>query len=109
MDRRIDPDRAFLALEDAAEKWVNAQYEADTLERQGEILLAKLMLEAKDTGTPVGLCKEAARTSGQWKVHVEGLVYAQSKRNRTKARYENEKILAEMRRSYEATARTLTK
>lgn len=109
MDRRIDPDRAFMALEKAAEEWVEAQYQADALERHGEILLAQLMIEAKEEGIPATLCKEAARTRKEWNIHVQGLLEAQKIKNRTRLRYENERTLAEMRRSYEATARQLQK
>ncbi len=65
-----DPDKIFSELETAAEDRAEAEYQAHLLERQGEILLAKNMLEAKADGVAIGLCKEHARATDEWEVHV---------------------------------------
>lgn len=106
---RFNPDRLWHALEEAAEARANAEQEAHILERNGEILLAELMLEAKRQGHPIGLCKEVARTDPKWKVHCDGEAVAVRNRSRERARYENLKIRFEAMRTLEATERVLAK
>ena len=103
------PDEIFRALEDAAEEWAHAQLIADQLEKSGEILLAKMMLEAKDAGTPATLAKEAARVRVDWREHIKGEVEARNKAQRAKARYHNMQALADARRTQESTTRTLAR
>ena len=103
-----DPDAIFHQLEDAAEERANAEQEYHQLERMGEILLADLQVQAKNRGNPVGLCKEIARTAPEWRTHIEGEAVARGRLSRARARYENLKILAEARRSQEASMRVLT-
>ena len=104
-----DPERTFHELEKAAEERAQAEYDALLLERQGEILLAQKMFEAKAEGVAVTLCKEWARTQAEWKIHIEGEAAAVSRRSRARARYENLKALAEARRTQEASTRALTR
>ena len=104
-----DPDAVFNALEDAAEAWTAAQYLADQMEKMGEILLAKMMLEAKDQGHPIGLCKEHARARPEWETHIRGELEARAKADRARARYKNVQALADARRTQESTMRTLTR
>jgi hypothetical protein len=103
-----NPDRIFAELETAAEGRAEAEYTAHRLERLGEILLAELQVEAKQTGQPIGICKEIARADPKWRTHVEGESVAIRNRSRARGKYENLKILAEARRSQEASTRMLT-
>ena len=104
-----NPERVFHALEEAAEAWAQAQLVADQLEKSGEILLAKLMLEAKDGGIAVGLCKESARATQRWETHVNGEVVARNKAQRARARYQNMQAFSDARRTQESTLRTLAR
>lgn len=105
-----DPEVIFDALEQAAEEKAEAEYNAHLLERNGEILLGQLMWHAKqEERCPASLCKELARTKDEWATHVKGEAVAIKARSRARARYENLKILAEARRTQEASARYLTK
>lgn len=103
----FNPDATFLALEEAAEERSNAEYEADLLEKQGEVLLADLMKKEKAGGTPATLCKNFARTRPEWKVHYEGECAARQKKNRTWSRYNNLMVLAKHRQSEETSRRSL--
>ena len=103
-----DPDTIFQNLETAAEARADAEQTAYLLERNGEIMLAELQVKAKLAGNPIGLCKEIARADPAWKVHVEGESVAIRNRSKARAHYENVKILAEARRSQEASMRVLT-
>ena len=104
-----DPDAVFHALEGAAEGWTNAQYMADQMEKMGEILLAKMMLEAKDDGQPIGLCKEHARARPEWTTHIKGELAARRDADRARAKYKNMQALADARRTQESTIRALAR
>jgi hypothetical protein len=104
-----DANRMFQELEDAAEARAQAEYEAHLLERNGEILLAKLMVKAKQDGTAIGLCKEVARTQPEWGVHIEGEAAAMQKRSRARAHYANLQALSAARQTEEVSRRQLTK
>ncbi len=105
----LDPDRLWTALEGAAEKKASAEQNAHLLERLGEILLAKMQVEAKHEGNPVGICKEIARSRDEWEIHVRGEAEAIGQRSRARATYENMKIKYEAMRTLEVTNRTLTR
>ena len=102
-----DPDSTFTALEKAAEERAEAEYQAYLLEKHGEILLALKMLEAKHDGVAIGLCKEAARVTEEWKTHVEGEAVAMRNRSRARAKYSNLQALATARQTQEASRRAL--
>ena len=104
-----DPDAVYSALEDAAEEWTQTQYLANIMEKMGEILLAKMMLEAKDIGCPISLCKERARIRPEWETHIKGELEARAKADRARAKYKNTQALADARRTQESTMRTLTR
>lgn len=103
------PDRIFQTLEDAAEEWAQAQLLADQMEKMGEILLAKMMLEAKSEGIPIGLCKETARAREEWERHVKGELVARNKAQRARAKYSNVQALAAARQTEESSRRQLTR
>jgi len=96
-------------LEKAAEERADAEENAHRLERLGEILLSDLILQAKQDGHPISLCKEVAKSSPEWKVHIEGESVALGNRSRKRARYENLRILWEARRTLEVTTRSLSR
>lgn len=102
------PDQMFAALEAAAEERANAEYTAYLLEKDGEILLAHLMVQAKAEGEAIGMCKEVARTQPEWKKHVKGEAVAIQRRSRARAKYANLQALSEARRTQEVTMRALT-
>lgn len=104
-----DPEQIFHRLESAAEDWAQAQLVADQLEKMGEILMAKMQLEAKSEGNPVGMCKEIARARVEWETHIKGELIARNKADRAKARYRNMQALADARRTQESTMRTLAR
>lgn len=106
---KFDPARIWHELEKAAEERAVAEEQAYLLERNGEILLAEMMLEAKRDGTAIGLCKEAARARPEWKTHCEGEAVAIRNRSRARAKYENLKITWEAQRTLEVTERTLAR
>ena len=104
-----DPDKLYLALETAAEERAEAEYQAHLLERNGEILLASLQVRFKQNGEPIGICKEYARASEEWRVHVDGESVAIRNRSKARAHYENLKMLAEARKTQEVSLRQLTR
>lgn len=107
MRNGFDPAHTFHALEEAAEEQAEAEYQAALLERHGEILLANLQMQAKREGMPIGICKEWARSQPEWKTHSDGEAVAIAKRSRARAKYQNLRVLAEMRRTEESSRRAL--
>ena len=104
-----DPDAVFRALEEGAEEWTEAQFLADQMEKMGEILIAKMMLEAKDDGVSIGLCKEHARARPEWLTHIKGELEARRGAERARAKYRNLQALADARRTQESTIRALSR
>ncbi len=104
-----DPEKVFHELERAADAWVNKQLLSDQLLRTGEILLAKMMLEARNIGVAASLCKEAARTADEWKVHVHAEVIAVNESLRARLRYQNCRALSDARRTFESSMRAITR
>lgn len=104
-----DPAKMYAELETAADERAEAEYEAHLLERNGEILLSTLMVKAKESGEPVGICKEIARSRPEWKMHVTGEAVAIQRRSRARAKYQNLMALSEARKTQEVSARTLTR
>lgn len=106
---QFDPDAIFQALEAAREEKTAAEGLAHSLEKQGEILEAKLMIKAKQAGEPISICKAFARASDEWGVHVKGESVAVERRSNARSKYENLRILASLRQSQETSARQLTR
>lgn len=104
-----DPEKVFHELERAADAWTSSQLLSDQLFRTGEILLSKMMLEARRDGTAAGLCKEDARAREEWKIHIDGEVIASNNALRAKLRYQNCRALSDARRTSESSTRALTR
>ncbi len=104
-----DPNHIYHGLEAAAEEWTQAQLVADQLEKHGEILLSRMMLEAKDSGNAIGICKEVARARPEWQVHIQGEVIARNAAQRARAKYSNYQALASARQTEESSRRSLTR
>ncbi len=104
-----DPNAMFMELEKAGEERAEAEYQAHILERNGEILLAELQVRFKRAGEPIGICKEFARSTDEWKTHVAGEAVAIRNRSKARAHWEAVRMLAEARKTQEVSLRTLTR
>lgn len=99
----FDADRTYDALIRAGEAWADADAAASLLEETRKSLLAQLMTEA-DSASNAG--KEMlALAHPDYKKHVDGMVSARKAANKARVRYDSAKVLAELRRSQEATRR----
>ncbi len=105
----IDPDATFLALEVASEKLVEARELADLTEELKKTILSQITLEYIRTGDSRVMAETKALASEQYEEYVTGMVEARRRANRAQAKYANLKILAELRRSQEATERMLAR
>lgn len=103
----FDPDRAFQALEDAAERHAQAEAEAQLLEEMKSVMLAQIICEHADK--PFNKAEVLAKADARYATHIEGMVEARRRANRARATYRDLLVLADMRRSQEASARQLTK
>lgn len=105
----FDPERAFHQLEEAAEEWAKARYQADLLEETQKIVLAEIAQGYVREGAKSHAdAKNRAEADPRYRKHVEGMCVAKERANRTQARYRNLQALADMRRTEEASMRALT-
>jgi hypothetical protein len=100
----FDPDKAFDALVKAGEDWADKQAAAELLEETKKSVLAKLMLDAD--GTTQGQREMNALADPEFTEFVTGMVQARKAANKARVRYDSAKVLAELRRSQEATRRS---
>lgn len=107
MDVRLtfDPDRAFHELEKAAEEHAQAEYDAARLEELKGVLLSQIMVEKGDVSA--AKAEMLAKADPRYTQHIEGMCEARRRANRAKARYRDLLVLSDMRRSQEATLRSL--
>lgn len=99
----FDADKTYAALLKAGEEWADMDAAASLLEETKKSLLAKLMMEAE--GTSAAQREMYALADPEYRKHVEGMVSARKAANKAKVRYDSAKVLAELRRSQEATRR----
>lgn len=99
----FDPDKAFDALIRAGEDWADKEAAADLLEETKKSVLADLQLKSEGT---TGSAREMyALADPKYRDFVEGMVNARKAANKARVRYDSAKVLAELRRSQEATRR----
>jgi hypothetical protein len=100
----FDPDKAFDALVKAGEDWADKQAAADLLEETRKSVLAKLMIDA--AAMTQGAKEMQALADPAYTDFVAGMVQARKAANKARVRYDSAKVLAELRRSQEATRRS---
>ena len=99
----FDADKTYEALIRAGETWADADAAATLLEETKRSILAKLMLAAE--GTSAAQREMYALADPEYQQHVEGMVAARKAATKARVRYDSAKVLAELRRSQEATRR----
>lgn len=107
----LDPNKTFLALEQAAEEWVSALEDALRLEELKKPVLAQMTLEMQKKYNIKSRVDAETRAlaSEEYCTHADAIAIARAKANRAQAKYKNLQILAELRRSQEATERALAR
>ena len=106
-NNHFDPDAIFAELEKATEDLVVKEEELELLEAFEDKLLAKLIDDEKDSGTPATLAKEMCKKSEQWATHRKGKAEAKRRYRKARLHYENLVILAELRRTHESSMRAM--
>lgn len=99
----FDADKAFDAILRAGEDWADKQAAADLLEETKKSVLARLMIGADATSQ--GQREMYALADKEYTDFVTGMVAARKAANKARVRYDSAKVLAELRRSQEATRR----
>lgn len=99
----MDPDRIYDELVKAGETWADADAAATLLEETKKSVLAKLMNEAD--ASSIAAKEMYALADPEYRKHVEGMVSARKQATKAKVRYDSARVLAELRRSQEATRR----
>ncbi len=103
------PARTIDASMGASEKLVETKELADLTEELKKTILSQITLEYIRTGDSRVMAETKALASEQYEEYVTGMVEARWRANRAQAKYANLKILAELRRSQEATERMLAR
>lgn len=98
----LEVEKIFHELEEAGLYWADADAAANLYEENKKTVLADLMLEEVGPKTEREM---RALASKSYKEHIEHMVAARKEANRARASYEARKVLAEMRRTQEATRR----
>lgn len=98
----FSPELAYDQLIRAGEDWADKQAAADLLEETRKSVLAKLINEAEGS---VNAREYKALADPEYKDFVAGMVTARKAANKARVRYDSAKVLAELRRSQEATRR----
>lgn len=98
----MDPEKIHAALVQAGEAWADAEAAASILEETRKSVLAKLINEAEGS---VNAREYKALADAEYKAFVDGMVKARKAANKARVRYDSAKVLAELRRSQEATRR----
>ena len=99
----FDADKTYEALIRAGEAWADADAAAALLEETKKSLLALLMNDAD--ASSIAAKEMQALAHPDYKKHVDGMVSARKAANKARVRYDSAKVLAELRRSQEATRR----
>lgn len=103
----FNPDHIFHELEDSAEAMVAAQENARLLEELKKPRLAALTLDEMAVCKSRVEAETRALASDEYAAYVKGMVAAGRLYERARAKYHNQRVLAELRRSQESTARAL--
>lgn len=103
MDDAIDADALARAIAKAGEAWADAEAAAQLLEETKKSVLAKAMNEAP--AASIAAKEMLGLASEEYTDFVTGMVKARAAANKARVRYDSAKILAELRRSQEATKR----
>lgn len=99
----MDPEKIHTALVQSGESWADAEAAASILEETRKSVMAKLINEAEGS---VAAREYKALADPEYREFVEGMITARKAANKARVRYDSAKILAELRRSQEATRRS---
>lgn len=98
----FDADKTYSELIKAGETWADAEAAASLLEETRKSVLAKLINEGEGS---VAAREYKALADPSYLEFVEGMVSARKAATKARVRYDSAKVLAELRRSQEATRR----
>lgn len=99
----IDSDRVYEALVKAGEDWADKDAAANLLEETKKSTLAHIKTKSPEKSDAA---KETlALCDPEYMQHLQLMVEARREANRARVKYDSARMLAEMRRSQEATKR----
>lgn len=99
----FDPGKTYTSVVNAGDDWADKEAAADLLEETKKSVLADLMIKASAS---TAAAKEMyALADPIYRTFIEGMVNARKAANKAKVRYDSARMLAEHRRSQEATER----
>jgi hypothetical protein len=104
---KFDPNAIFSHLEETAEECAMAEGLADQLSEHKKILLAKITLEEMALNKSRVEAETTAVASQEYQIHVNGMLAASQKANRSRMKYKNALVWAESMRTQESSARSL--
>ena len=105
----FSPDQMFHELEDAAESMANLQAQADQLSELKKSRLAALTLDYMKSCKSRAEAETHALADSEYAEYVTGMIEAERRANRAKAKYHNMRVLSEARRTEESSRRALTR
>lgn len=102
-DRKLDSDRAWVALVGYGDDWADKDSAANLLEETKKSVLAEI--KAKSEGKSDAAKEMAALADPAYREHLGAMVAARRDSNKARVRYDSARVLAELRRSEESTRR----
>lgn len=109
VSHEFSPDKMFHELEEAAENMANLQAQADQLSELKKSRLAALTLDYMKECKSRVEAEVRALADPQYTEYVTGMIEAERRANRAKAKYHNLRALGEARRTEESSRRALTR
>lgn len=103
----LKPGEIYKELSQASDAWVQARCVADQYSEHRKTLLAQLMVESE--AKSMAAKETEALANPQYKIHVKEMVEAERDANSAKCKYDNIKILAELRRTEAANERAINR
>jgi hypothetical protein len=100
----FDPNRVYQQITEAGETWADRNAAADMLEETKKSVLAELMNQAQ--GSSSAAKEIVALADPVYRLHLTNMVTARKEANKARVIYDAMKVLAELRRSQEATRRS---
>jgi len=101
----FDPEKIYQMVTQSGEDWVDKDAAATILEETKSIVLAEL-INQQPPSLGVAARENAAKADPAYRLHITNMVAARKEVNRARVKYKSAEMLAELRRSQEATNRS---
>jgi len=104
IDKPLNAETIYGKVVEAGETWADTDAAATLLEETKSSVLAELFVK-QPQDLSIAVREHNAKADPVYRLHIVNMVNARQAANRAKVRFDGAKLLAELRRSEEATQR----